>query len=449
MHASSLENMQKCYRRFIRGSALESKEKVLVLDIGGADVNGNYRDVFEDPPFSYVACDLSPGEGVDLVLDDPYRIPMDDASVDIVLSGQMLEHCEFFWLAVAEMVRILKPDGFLFLIAPSAGPIHPYPVDCYRFYPDAYKALAKYAQCQLIDLWHDERGPWKDLVGVFRRHGAPNWRLSEKSTRPSSSPPKDIPAGSTEEEKVQGKIPFHTVLSLIHEGLQPSLYLEIGVRSGHSLELAKCQAIGVDPSPEITRPLQSSARIMEMTSDEFFDEHAGDALKGAPDLVFIDGMHLFEYALRDLMNAERFCSPASLVVFDDVFPSHPVQASRSRRTHVWMGDVWKILPCLKRYRPDLFIQAIDASPSALLLVSGLNAKNKVLWDQYNSIVRANVQNNEPLPQDIIERVDVLAADGPELGRIIAALKELRGSSANSPKTVVQRLRIAAQAGPVK
>lgn len=186
---------------------------------------------------------------------------------------------------------------------------------------------------------------------------------------------------------------------------------------------------------------------MEMTSDEFFDEHAGEALKGAPDLVLIDGMHLFEYALRDLMNVEHFGSPTSLVVFDDVFPSHPMQASRSRRTQVWMGDVWKILPCLKRYRPDLFIQAVDASPSALLLVSGLDAKNKVLWDHYNEIVRINVQDDGPPPEGILERAGVVAADGPELKRIIAALKELRGSPAGSPRTVAQKLRITTQAGP--
>ena len=56
----------------------------------------------------------------------------------------MLEHCEFFWRAFEEVIRVVKDDGFVFLIAPSAGPEHRYPVDCYRFYADAYHALAKY-----------------------------------------------------------------------------------------------------------------------------------------------------------------------------------------------------------------------------------------------------------------------------------------------------------------
>src|SRR5580704_11397421 len=165
MHASSMENMRICYRRFIEGGPIESMREVLVLDVGGADINGSYREIFNEPQFTYIGADVALTEGVSLVLKDPHRLPLDNASIDIVLSGQTLEHCEFFWLAFAEMVRVVKPDGYLFLIAPSAGPIHRYPVDCYRFYPDAFAALAKYANCQLIDVWCDERGPWRDLVG--------------------------------------------------------------------------------------------------------------------------------------------------------------------------------------------------------------------------------------------------------------------------------------------
>ena len=82
------------------------------LDVGGADVNGGYRPIFDDPRYRYLTVDLAAGEGVDVVLDDPYRLPFADGSVDIVLSGQMLEHCEFFWLTFAEMMRVPRfPTG--------------------------------------------------------------------------------------------------------------------------------------------------------------------------------------------------------------------------------------------------------------------------------------------------------------------------------------------------
>ena len=65
---------------------------------------------------------------------------------------------------------MVKPDGFIILIVPSAAPIHRYPVDCYRFYPDAFVALAKYTGIKVVDIWLDERDPWKDLVGVFSKN---------------------------------------------------------------------------------------------------------------------------------------------------------------------------------------------------------------------------------------------------------------------------------------
>src|SRR5271165_374619 len=182
MHASSLENMWRCYGSYVANGPLEGQAEAVVLDVGSSDVNGSYREVFAKPPFRYIGADMAPGPGVDIVLSDPYNLPLAGASVDIVISGQTFEHCEFFWLLFDEMVRVLRPEGLIFLIAPSSGPIHRYPVDCYRFYPDAYAALAKYANCYLEKCWCDERGPWNDLVGVFRKHFPVARRCEERAT---------------------------------------------------------------------------------------------------------------------------------------------------------------------------------------------------------------------------------------------------------------------------
>src|SRR5439155_2553781 len=102
-------------------------------------------------------------------------MPLHDGAADVLISGQVLEHCEEFWRLFPEMARVLAPDGFMIVIAPSAGPIHRFPVDCYRFYPDSFRTLARIASLNLIELFHDDRGPWNDLVGVFRHHGAPEY----------------------------------------------------------------------------------------------------------------------------------------------------------------------------------------------------------------------------------------------------------------------------------
>ena len=429
MHPSSLESMQKCYRRFFLPSTLASQGLVRVLDIGGADVNGSYREVFAGPQFDYRTADLSPGPGVDLVLTDPYRIPLPDGSIDIVLSGQMLEHCEFFWLAFQEMARLLSPDGFLFLIAPSAGPIHRYPVDCYRFYPDAYAALAKYAGCHLQAVWRDERGPWQDLVGVFRRHEPPSHAAPVPGSVVALPAPAPIDS-RPEEEGIAGQSDYLEVLRLAHQALAPRLYLEIGIRHGRSLALAEGPAIGIDPAPEIREPLGAETQVVSATSDDFFDLQAETTTSGPIDLAFIDGMHLFEYALRDWMQVERRAAPAGLVVIDDIYPNHPRQALRERATRVWTGDVWRLHALLAAERPDLFLLPLDTSPTGLLLIAGLDPGNRVLWDRYNPLVR-HYRGGLPAepPPEVLGRRGALAPDDPLVAELLALLRGLRDSGA--------------------
>jgi SAM-dependent methyltransferase len=147
-----------------------------IIDIGSYDVNGSYRPLFNSSNWKYIGVDLCAGPNVDVVLTSPYRFPFTSCFADIVISGQAFEHIEFFWLTWLEMVRVLKPEGLIFLIAPSRGPEHRYPVDCWRFYPDGFSALARYVSLELLEVhtdWdpHPEpaSAPWGDTVGVFRK----------------------------------------------------------------------------------------------------------------------------------------------------------------------------------------------------------------------------------------------------------------------------------------
>jgi SAM-dependent methyltransferase len=445
MHASSYENMSKCYRRYIRPSPLHQRDCTIVLDVGGADVNGGYKPLFSRSNQRYTTADINSGAGVDIVLKDPYHLPLADATVDIVLSGQMLEHCEFFWLAFAEMVRVLKPDGFLFLIAPSSGPIHQYPVDCYRFYPDAYAALAKYANCHLVESWLDERGPWCDLVGVFSKQPRPAPPLLTPFPMEEEHPddwfdPVNSEPGSAGEEAIQGKLHYLDVLQELHRALEPSSYLELGVRHGKSLVLAQCHAIGVDPRPEIQITLPAdTTQIIDKTSDDFFDtlSRSDDSNPGRADLVFIDGMHHFEYVLRDFMNVERHAKPGAVAVIDDIYPNHPAQAERKRRTRVWTGDVWKLHRLLAELRPDLFILPLDTEPTGLLLITCLDPGNRVFWNNYNPIIRQYAVSM-PVPADVLARKNATNPSREGLHVICEQIREARKSGLSLHKSQLQR-----------
>jgi len=438
VHASSRENMQRCHDRYVV-PAFAAADHVQVLDIGGADVNGGYLPIFADPRYEYRTVDIEPGEGVDIVLDDPYVLPLQDDSVDVVLSGQMLEHCEFFWLTFAEMVRVLKPTGLLILIAPSAGPIHRYPVDCYRFYPDAYHALAKWTGCHAIEVLHDERGPWNDLVGVFSKKPLD---LPVPFPAKPLTAPVDVPRATDAEEATRGAESYLDVLQHLHDAMSPRLYLEIGVRHGRSLALATGTAIGVDPDPAVRVGLPPTTTVWSMTSDEFFESAAEDALPEPVELAFIDGMHHFEYALRDFMNVERRTRPGGLIVIDDIFPGHPAQAERQRRTQAWTGDVWKLHAILEEYRPDLVLLPVDTHPTGLLLVAGANPANRRLWESYNPIVRRFGEDMEP-PAERLARTGALPPSSPV---VTEALRVCADRSLPRPQLIARLRALQKSAG---
>ncbi len=168
MHPSALKNGKlffETYAALLAGAT--------VVDIGAQDVNGSIKDVMP-PHLLYIGVDFVHGKGVDVVLDDPYKLPFADASIDIVVSNSCLEHSEMFWLIFLEMLRVLRPNGLLYLNVPSNGDFHRYPVDCWRFYPDSGQALVTWARRnglrpQLLESFVSEQymGPWNDYVAVF------------------------------------------------------------------------------------------------------------------------------------------------------------------------------------------------------------------------------------------------------------------------------------------
>lgn len=176
MHKSSLQNMSAVIGRVFADSAEAGKRTV--LDVGSSSLNGAYRPLFCNDNWAYTGLDICMGPNVDVVAEDPYNWPIMNGQFDLVVSGQTIEHVEFFWLSMLEIRRVLKPGGFLFLVAPSRGPQHRHPVDCWRFYPDGFAALAKWAGMELlwvnnpwkIDETLDFQSMWEwgDCVGVFR-----------------------------------------------------------------------------------------------------------------------------------------------------------------------------------------------------------------------------------------------------------------------------------------
>lgn len=198
----------------------------------------------------------------------------------------------------------------------------------------------------------------------------------------------------------------HDFLRALHEVYQPRTYFEIGVQRGRSLALSRVPTVAVDPAFTVISEIHCDVQLVKATSDDFFRRDNPFAhLGGAPvDLAFIDGMHLFEFALRDFINVERYMDWTSVIVFDDVLPREVEEAARDRRTRAWTGDVYKILPVLQRYRPDLAVIALDTEPTGTLVVLGADPGNKVLAEKYDEILHDYIVDDpQQIPADMLQR----------------------------------------------
>jgi hypothetical protein len=194
-------------------------------------------------------------------------------------------------------------------------------------------------------------------------------------------------------------------LTAIHKWLRPATYLEIGVFSGATLGLAQpgTLATGVDPRPlaESDRCYNTKTVIHRVTSDAYFAAlDADDNRRSATvDFAFIDGLHLYEQVLRDFINVETICDADSIVVLHDTLPVAAAATARQRQTSHWCGDVWKIRPCIQKYRPDLSMLTIPTHPSGLTLVTGLDRRSTILNHHFQMAV-ADFASSEPtLPGD--------------------------------------------------
>jgi SAM-dependent methyltransferase len=115
--------------RFYTALARDSADQVsqyhdlsgqLMLDVGGGP--GYFRQAFEAAGASYVALDADVGElagagSIDArtVLGSGMQLPFRDAAVDVCYSSNVLEHVEHPWRMAAEMVRVTRPGGLVFI----------------------------------------------------------------------------------------------------------------------------------------------------------------------------------------------------------------------------------------------------------------------------------------------------------------------------------------------
>lgn len=198
---------------------------------------------------------------------------------------------------------------------------------------------------------------------------------------------------------VPSGILYTDFFSFINRELSPKSYFEIGTHLGRSLKSFTCNAVCVDPNfmlEEDALKGRTQTHFFQMSSDAFFAEKdLRSIFNSGPDICFLDGMHRSEYLLRDFIGTERLCHSRSIVFMHDCLPVNSRMALRTHEIgdeseggwrYAWTGDVWKVVPLLKKHRPDLRIFYLDCAPTGLVAVMNLDAASTVLTTRYRSLV---------------------------------------------------------------
>jgi SAM-dependent methyltransferase len=167
MHQTSYDIVKNFTEKHVPGVTAGQK----VLDVGATHNMWNYGNIFTDLSMIYKNLDMS--QGADYIV--PESFPYDwnvlprGEQFDVVVSGQSLEHDKFFWKTLQNIATVTKPGGIIIIVVPSRGPVHRFPVDCYRFYPDSQIGFGEIMNAEPIDMLWDPETEWGDLGMAFKK----------------------------------------------------------------------------------------------------------------------------------------------------------------------------------------------------------------------------------------------------------------------------------------
>ena len=124
-------------------------------------------------------------------------------------------------------------------------------------------------------------------------------------------------------------------------------YLEIGCDQDQLFSKVKIKnKTGVDPS---------SGGNVRKTSDDFFKDN-----KDKFDIVFIDGLHIYDQVKRDILNSVDCLKENGIILVHDCMPDNMSKQAVLRYRMIWNGDVWKAIVDLRQKEDlEIFTCAID------------------------------------------------------------------------------------------
>jgi hypothetical protein len=161
-------------------------------------------------------------------------------------------------------------------------------------------------------------------------------------------------------------------------------YLEIGCFKDETFNQINIKKkIGVDPV---------SGGNLRMTSDKFFIEN-----KEKFDLIFIDGLHVYEQVIKDIFNSIKVLKENGIILVHDCLPRKLWYQTPTRMSDTWNGDVWKaIVECRTLENIDTYTCLADEGIGVIKVQKNNNLLNLNLSNFKNLKYKEYYTNRESI-----------------------------------------------------
>jgi hypothetical protein len=195
-------------------------------------------------------------------------------------------------------------------------------------------------------------------------------------------------------------------------------YFEIGVQTGLCFFKIKADnKVAIDPSfaikltkrikAYITNSSNFNNKFFEITSDDFFSQQR-DYIKtiGGIDVIFIDGLHLFEQVVLDIENSLKYLNKGGIILVHDCNPLSESAAIRAYTSdevremnppgwaNIWNGDVWKTIVKIRSTRSDLDIRVFNTDHGVGVIRVGIPDRVLALNErQLEQLTYQDLHNN--------------------------------------------------------
>lgn len=178
--SSRLDVSLRCHYvdEFHRQQFEEIPANARIADLGGH--RDKKRGSFDIRSYQgeVICVNITPDHGADIIA-DAADIPCADASFDVVVCSELLEHVRSPVDVLQEALRILKPGGRLIACSPFLYHIHADPDD-YGRYTDRYWQMVL-EKLGFVDIQTESQGRfWSVLVDMIR-HVTNRWDQSRRS----------------------------------------------------------------------------------------------------------------------------------------------------------------------------------------------------------------------------------------------------------------------------